>query len=746
MKKSAFSKIILILLLVAPLLPLFTPRLSLPKNKSLGLFRISSEFQWNETIINDGLDKGNSLVLDNNEDLIVTGRIYNSSKLTNDLFIIKYSSNGSFKWNNTWGGFSEDSGISITVDLSNDIYITGYTSSFGNGSYDICLLKFDSSGSLLWNTTWGGEDVDKGYGVEVDGIGNVYVGGSTKISNGYDDVVLLKFDAITGNLLRNTTWGDYYDERAQDITIDSSGNVYLTGYTDNFGAIVRDLFLIKYNTTGDLVYNTTWGDDRWHEGRSLIFDSMENVYIAGFIQNHGKGGDFILLKFNSTTGSVQWNTIWGGDEHDYGYGCAFDSNDNIFIVGSTESYEGNHKKVCVAKFNITGHFQWYKTFSNDIEDVGYGIVINSLDSMYITGQTKISEDDYDILILKDHPIPWKFKVSTDATSPDIDGSFNITWTISLDAKNYSLYQSNESINEINENVVEVVKGNTNRTFLLEDLEEGSYYYKVIAFNEVGNKSSNQIRIVVQYPPSNFILSEIIPEINPDGKVSLSWSSSLGADNYSIYVNSIYIDNFNNKGTQMIEGLTNQSYSIPGKLSDGTYYYVIIAYNEAGQKLSNCVNVTIQKTPKFFELTKELDNIDFDEDGNFFLSWTRSNYSQYYLIYMSRNNITDVVNESVSLIGNYTPDFEWPEYRYPITSTLNGTSYFLVVAFNQYGNYSSECIQIELRLPKIPSRPSDLPIYLIIILSTTIPITAVGVGVYIFRKRRIKGKEEVIDET
>ncbi|MFX1391738.1 MAG: SBBP repeat-containing protein, partial [Promethearchaeota archaeon] len=236
MRKSDLKKFILIILLVTTFLPLFIPRLSSIENKSVGVFEISSKFQWNETIINDGPDEGNSIILDNNGDILVTGSIYNSSKLTNDLFIIKYSSNGSAKWNSTWGSSSEDSGVSITVDLSNDIYITGYTSIFENKSYDICLLKYNSLGTLLWNRTWGGDGVDKGYGVEVDGVGNVYVGGSTKIDNGYDDVILLKFDAITGNLLKNTTWGGYYDERAQDIIIDSSGNVYLTGYTDNFGA------------------------------------------------------------------------------------------------------------------------------------------------------------------------------------------------------------------------------------------------------------------------------------------------------------------------------------------------------------------------------------------------------------------------------------------------------------------------------------------------------------------------------
>lgn len=745
MKKSDFKKHLIIVLFVTTCLHLFTPRLGLIGNTSIDSLRISTELHWNETLINDGPDEGNSVILDGVGDLLVTGSIYNSSKHTNDLFILKYDSNGSIKWNNTWGGSSEDSGVSITVDLSNDIYVTGYTSSFGNGSYNVCLLKYDSLGNLLWNKTWGRDDVDKGYGVEVDGVGNVYVGGSTKISSGYDDVLLLKFDAVTGNLLKKITWGDYFDERAQDIAVDSFGNVYLTGYTDNFGATIRDLFLIKYDTGGNLVYNTTWGDHRWHEGRSLIFDSLENVYVAGFIQNDGKGGDFILLKFNSTTGSKEWNTIWGGDEHDYGYSCALDSREDIYIVGSTESYEGSYKKVCVVKFNITGYFQWYKTFSNEIEDVGYGIDIDTLGNMYITGKTKISESDYDILILKEDPVPWKFKLSTDANSPDIDGTFNLTWTESLDAHNYSLYQSNESFNELNDNVIEIVKGNTNRSVLLEHKEIGNYYYRVIAFNELGNRSSNQIRIVVHYPPSDFVLSEIIPEINSDGKVSLSWSSSLEADNYSIYFNNVFIDSINNKGTRIIEGLTNNSYSLPGIFSDGTFFYAVIAYNEVGHKISNCVNVTIQKIPKFFVLTKELDNIIYDDDGNFFLSWTRSNYAQYYLIYQSLQNITDVEDHSVSLVGNYTPDFEWPEYRYPVSLTKNGTHYFQVIAFNKFGNFSSGCIQVELRMPSHVNGSEPPPIILIVILSITIPLAGVVVGIILYKKIRIKRKEEVIHE-
>jgi len=739
--KSCTVVIILFLILV-----IFTPQLyysSLTTNKTDTL-RVSSGFQWNSTLLNSGDDEARDLVLDQNGDIIITGKIYNSSKNADDIAIIKYDTSGNIEWNKTWGGSADDSGLSVAIDSSNNIYVTGYANSSGSGSYDICLLKYSSSGILIWNKTWGGVNADKGYGVDIDDYGNVYVGGYTNVLNGYDDVILLKYDTTTGTLLNNITWGGFYDERALDLILDTSGNIYLTGYTDNFGAIVRDMFLVKYNTSGDLVFNTTFGDDRWHEGRSLLLDSSENILITGFIQNFGSGGDLLLFKFNSSTGAVEWSTYWGGNEHDYAYRAALDSKENIYLVGSTESYEGPHKKACIVKFNNTGNYEWIKTFSNDLEDVAYGIAADPFDNFYITGKTNLNETNYDIFLNNYYPVPWTFTLSSDATSPEIDGSFNLIWTESLDAKNYSLYQSNESINLINENVTKIVSGNTNRTYSIINLEEGTYFFKVFAYNEYGNTSSTQISVIVDYSPANFELYIILPEINTDGRISISWGESIGAVNYSVYVNNSYISNYENKGALIIDGLTELTYSIPGILSDDIYYFVVIAYNSAGETISNCVNVTVQKLPLFFTLSEEIEPQNYDEDGEFFLVWAKSNYSQYYIIYRSTTNITDIHDDSVSVVDTYTPDFEWPEYRFPVSVSQSGVYYFLVVAINANGNYSTECIEIEVRIPETPIMPPDSPLLLLLILIPIFSVVGVIAIIFYLRLKRKKKSEEIVN--
>jgi len=741
MMKSQYNKLFKIFCILTLIFLIFTPQINLIKDSKTRSIRISTEIQWNKTIANIGQDEGRDILIDNNGDIIITGSFYNSSKVADDIIIAKYNSNGALDWNKTWGGPSDDSGLSIAVDLSNNIYITGYTTSYGRGSYDICVIKYSASGNLIWNKTWGSNNADKGYGIEIDGSGYVYIGGVTKITDGYDDVVLLKYDMNTGLLIKNTTWGDYYDDRAHDIALDSAGNVYLTGYTDNYGAIVRDLFLIKYDTAGDIVYNKTFGDDRWYEGRSLIFDSSNSVYISGFIQNYGKGGDFFLCKFNSSTGNMDWSTIWGGDNDDFAYDIALDSKASLYIVGSSRSYEGDYKKICVVKFNNSGQFQWYKTFSNDIEDVGFGIIIDSIGNTYITGKTKLSENDFDIIIIKDRPIPWRFILYSDTTPLDIDGSFNLSWTEALEANNYTLYQSNDPIVEIDENVIEIVEGNINRTYLIKNLEEGIYYFKVFAFNNNGNKSSNQISIRVLYPPGSFELFKIIPEINTDGRINLSWSESLGAESYSIYFNENYIDNINSKGDLVVDDIFDRSYLLPEVLSDGTYYFVIVAMNDAGLEMSNCINVTINKVPCFFTLNKEIDNIDYDEDGNFFLTWTKSNFSQYYIIYIAKSNITNVNVGSVSIHDLYEPDFEWPEYRYPVSLSKSGIYFFKVIAYNDYGNFSTNCIQVEVILPVLPEGTPFLLIFIIII---SISIPGIIIALYLYKKIIVprKGEQEI----
>ena len=224
----------------------------------------------------------------------------------------------------------------------------------------------------------------------------------------------------------------------------------------------------------------------------------------------------------------------------------------------------------------------------------------------------------------------------------------------------------------------------------------------IAFNTYGNTSSNCVKITVLYPPDDFYLAknEEIPDT--DGKANLTWTPSQGAQNYSVYRHTSYIHEIDNNGTLVISGLTNQSFLIEG-LTNGDYYYVIIAINPAGQTTSNCSEIIVRRKTDVFNLYSDADTPD--DDGVFNLIWSKSLYCDNYSVYFSTSFIENIDHKMHS-IYNFTPEFEWPTFRYEIIGKGNGVYYYRVVAFNEYGNYTSECISVIVQFTESSSGSSS----------------------------------------
>ena len=115
----------------------------------------------------------------------------------------------------------------------------------------------------------------------------------------------------------------------------------------------------------------------------------------------------------------------------------------------------------------------------------------------------------------------------------------------MDADNYSIYQSSTFISEINGSVTELFNGSNALAYQITDLEVGTFYFKIIAFNVYGNTSSNCINITVFYPPGGFLVASNASNPDNDGNFSLNWTSSERADNYSIYSHTEYIQEIDN---------------------------------------------------------------------------------------------------------------------------------------------------------------------------------------------------------
>lgn len=267
----------------------------------------------------------------------------------------------------------------------------------------------------------------------------------------------------------------------------------------------------------------------------------------------------------------------------------------IFITGFSD------QDIVLIKLNQSGFQQWQKLWGGAYSDVAFGLTIDKFNNIFITGQRENTLYGEDIYIVKLLPTPDNVVLTSNANYPDSDGNFTLSWSQSLDAENYSLHQSNQFITKINSSVIELVGGTTDQTYPLENLEEGVYYYRVMAFNNYGNTSSNCFKIKVQFPPSDFSLNAIAPLPVTDGIINLSWSESLGTTNYSIFVDDNVIYDIKIQGSLVAEGIKDKFYWVEN-LTNGDYFYVIVAINEAGETMSNCINVDVQRAPTSFQIS------------------------------------------------------------------------------------------------------------------------------------------------
>jgi multiple sugar transport system substrate-binding protein len=195
--------------------------------------------------------------------------------------------------------------------------------------------------------------------------------------------------------------------------------------------------------------------------------------------------------------------------------------------------------------------------------------------------------------------PGDFTLTSDADNPDTDGTFNLSWTSSAGADNYSLYAYHNYITEVNQSLTLLADQDANSPFTVSESKNGIYYYIVKAENNQGTTLSNCISVnVSHFLPGPFTLISSAENPDPDGKFDLAWTSSAGADNYSLYSYHDYITEINQSLTLLADQNATSPLSVSG-LTSGTYYYVIVANNVNGNTLSNNIKVIVdipKKTP------------------------------------------------------------------------------------------------------------------------------------------------------
>jgi hypothetical protein len=299
-------------------------------------------------------------------------------------------------WSTYLGGTQQEFIWPIAVDLAGNVYLTGGTLStdfptqnpiqgtYGGGTFDAFVTKIDAAGTgLVYSTYLGGTSYDWGQGITVDGSGNVFLTGETSST-----------DFPTVNPIQPTC-----------------------GCT-NLGAF--DAFVAKISAAGDtIIYSTFYGGSDYEEGDGIAVDGAGSVYVAGWtgsadfptvnpIQPTFGGGppgtdDAFVLKINAAGTAVVYATYLGGDGEDEGLAIAVDAAGDAFVTGNSASTNfptqnaiqppnSGGMDAYVTEINAAGTAYVFSTLlGGSADDSSRAIAVDSGGSVYIEGNTLSSD-------------------------------------------------------------------------------------------------------------------------------------------------------------------------------------------------------------------------------------------------------------------------------------------------------------------------------------------------------------------
>ncbi len=294
---------------------------------------------WNQTFGGtNGEDIGRSMVRCSSGGYLIAGWTNTSGAGDFDAILMKVFNNGTQDWNHTYGGTDEDFAYQVTECSGGGLAVFGDTKSFGPGGRELWLVRTDDSGNHLWNVTHGkvsGEDLGRSF-VECDSGGFALCGVTINQSS---DVWLIRTNPA-GVHLWNKTYGGIEVDRcfqSHSIVECAGGGFCIAGYTISYGAGESDVYLIRTDAFGNMLWNKTYGGIYLDRPQALIECSSGGFLITANSMSYADGGAWMIR--TDAFGEVLWNRTFNNTELG-GAKFAVETPNRSFLIAGGSSEEG----------------------------------------------------------------------------------------------------------------------------------------------------------------------------------------------------------------------------------------------------------------------------------------------------------------------------------------------------------------------------------------------------------------------
>lgn len=439
-----------------------------------------------------GPDYGNSISLDNNGNVYITGKSLISGY---DIVTVKYNTNGIQQWAAIYNGplNGGEEANSVTVDESGNVYVTGYSLASSN-NIDFITIKYNSSGVQQWVRTYDGpgHQYDEAKIIITDPAGNIYITGWS-FGNGTNyDYCTIKYNS-QGSQQWIARYNNSYNgiDEANSMVVDKNGIVYVTGVSQGSGTNY-DFATVKYNSAGvsQWISRYNGAGNFIDRANSLKIDSIGNVYVTGNSSGVNLSSDYVTIKYNAQ-GVQQWLSTYNGpaDAADVPMDIALDHSGNIFVTGYSYSSSSNDD-ITTVKYKNNGNQLWVSRFDYSLFDESISLAIDSFNNIYVCGYSG-SGLNADFVTIKysqaigiqiiSFEIPDQFSINQNYPNP-FNPVTKIKFSVPVNTfVNITIYNVTGSEIEtiVNNNLT---AGTYEADWNAENYPSGVYYYKLIAGN------------------------------------------------------------------------------------------------------------------------------------------------------------------------------------------------------------------------------------------------------------------------
>ena len=313
-----------------------------------------------------------------------------------DILVAKYNPQGVQLWINQYNGTgnANDLGTGVTIDASGNVYITGTTCTTAlPTSADLIIIKYNSAGVQQWLQTYNGTGSNYDSGADIfqmtgTNVG-IYITGSSYNASGNTDFITLKYStAGVQQWVSRYNHTSNLNDAAVRVAVNATG-VSIIGAVQT-ATTTYSCSVVKYNAitgaqTG--VTTTTGGTSTITEVNDMVIDASNNIYITGTGVVTGQGNNYFTIKLNNLL-VLQWQKIYNGASNlnDVAKGIQVDASGNVFVTGYS-TITGQGRNVVTIKYNSTGTQQWAQTYNNPLntDDEAYGIALDNTGNAYVTG-------------------------------------------------------------------------------------------------------------------------------------------------------------------------------------------------------------------------------------------------------------------------------------------------------------------------------------------------------------------------